>query len=73
MLHDYVRVAELMLMGISELKVRLGGVSRQRVDQVTRRADFPRPCAELAQGRIWLGQDVERWFEQRKDRWRTAG
>jgi len=68
MLDDYRYMAEMVLLGINELRGRLGGVSRQRVDQVTRRADFPRPCAELAQGRIWLGEDVERWFEQRRAR-----
>jgi prophage regulatory protein len=63
MLYDYWSMAEIVLLGISELRVRLGGVSRQRADQVTRRDDFPKPCAGLAQGRIWCGPDVERWFE----------
>lgn len=66
MLYDYECMTEIVLLGISELRVRFGGVSRQRVDQLTRRADFPKPLADLAQGRIWLGADVERWLKQRK-------
>jgi prophage regulatory protein len=68
MLYDYRGVARLVLLGISELRARLGGVSRQRADQVTRRADFPKPCADLAQGRVWRGRDVERWLKQRTAR-----
>ena len=68
MLNDYGCMAKIVLMGISELRVRFGGVSRQRADQLTRRADFPNPLADLAQGRIWLGADVERWLKQRKTR-----
>lgn len=37
------------------------GVSRQRVDQLTRTADFPAPTAELAIGRVWDREDVEAW------------
>ena len=55
-----------MLFGVGELRVRLGGVSRQRVDQLTRRVDFPCPCAELAQGRVWLGEDIESWIKEYK-------
>jgi predicted DNA-binding transcriptional regulator AlpA len=56
----------VVLFGIGELRVRLGGVSRQRVDQLTRRDDFPCPCAELAQGRVWLGEDIESWIKEYK-------
>ncbi|RSM36690.1 DNA-binding protein [Actinoplanes sp. ATCC 53533] len=65
-------MAEIVLLGISELRVRFGGVSRQRADQLSRRTDFPKPCAELAQGRIWLGADVERWSSQREARRRQC-
>jgi predicted DNA-binding transcriptional regulator AlpA len=37
------------------------GVSRQRVDQLARTADFPAPTAELAVGRVWLRDDVIEW------------
>jgi prophage regulatory protein len=49
-----------------EIRVRLGGVSRQRVYQLTRRADFPQPVAELAQGSVWLAEDVDRWIASRR-------
>ncbi|MBO3738844.1 helix-turn-helix transcriptional regulator [Actinoplanes flavus] len=49
------------LVGHQELRVRLGGISRQRVYQITNRADFPRPVAQLAQGRVWLADEVEAW------------
>ena len=53
-------VRRLRLVGTQEIQVRLGGVSRQRVYQLTRRADFPQPIAELAQGSVWLAEDVDR-------------
>ncbi len=37
------------------------GVSRQRVDQLSRTDDFPLPVAELAIGRVWLRAEVEEW------------
>jgi prophage regulatory protein len=49
-------------MGLGELRTRLGNVSRQRVDQLTRRRDFPKLYAKLAQGRLWLTDDVEAWI-----------
>ena len=55
-------MTRLVLLGVSELRRRLGGVSRQRVDQLSRRRSFPSPCADLAQGRVWLGEDVEAWI-----------
>jgi len=55
-------MTNLLLLGTAELQRRFGGVSRQRVDQVSRRPDFPSPCATLSQGRVWLGADVEAWI-----------
>ncbi|RZU48722.1 hypothetical protein EV385_0442 [Krasilnikovia cinnamomea] len=52
----------LHLMGAEEIRVRLGGVSRQRTYQITIRGDFPEPIADLAQGKVWLAQDVEAWM-----------
>lgn len=49
-------------MGADEIRVRLGGVSRQRAYMITIRADFPAPVAELAQGKVWLTTDVEAWM-----------
>lgn len=49
------------LVGVQEI-AKLLGVTRQRVDELTRtHADFPKPEAELAGGRVWLRADVEAW------------
>jgi prophage regulatory protein len=61
-------VRRLRLVGTEEIRVRLGGVSRQRVYQLTRRADFPQPVAQLAQGSVWLAGDVDRWIASRRTR-----
>ena len=50
------------LVGAHEIRVRLGGVSRQRAYQLTSRADFPKPVADLAQGKVWLAADVDAWM-----------
>ncbi len=50
-------------MGAHEIRVRLGGVSRQRAYQITSRADFPTPVADLSQGKVWLTEDVEAWMK----------
>ena len=49
------------LMGVKEIQQRLG-LSRQRVQQLAGRSDFPVPYDELAMGRIWLVRDVEAWI-----------
>ncbi|WP_430787192.1 DNA-binding protein [Actinoplanes sp. G11-F43] len=46
-------------MGAHEIRIRLGNVSRQRAYQLTSRADFPRPIADLAQGKVWRAEDVD--------------
>ena len=49
------------LVGVAEI-AELLGISRQRVDAIVKtHADFPRPEVELAAGRIWKREDVERW------------
>ncbi|WP_436530605.1 helix-turn-helix transcriptional regulator [Actinoplanes sp. HUAS TT8] len=53
------------LMGAGEIAKRLG-LSRQRVQQLAERDDWPEPFDELAMGRVWLKADIEAWiFEQR--------
>ena len=37
------------------------GVSRQRVEQRTREADFPAPAYRFATGLVWYTEDVIRW------------
>ena len=53
----------MRLMGAHEVRVRLGGVSRQRAYQITSRKDFPEPVADLAQGKVWAAEDVEAWMK----------
>ena len=40
------------------------GVSRQRVQQLTRHPDFPPPVARLAMGSVWTRADVTAWAER---------
>ena len=56
----------LNIIGAHEIRVRLGGISRQRVYQITSRPDFPTPVADLAQGKVWLVDDVEAWIESHR-------
>ena len=56
-------VKPLRLMGAHEIRIRLGGVSRQRAYQITSRADFDEPVADLSQGKVWLTEDVEQWMK----------
>jgi predicted DNA-binding transcriptional regulator AlpA len=50
------------LVGAAEIAALLG-VSRQRVDQLSRHQDFPEPIAELASGRIWSRKAIEEWAQ----------
>jgi len=56
----------IRLVGSHEIRVRLGGISRQRVYQLTGGADFPAPVADLRQGKVWLAGDVESWIAVRR-------
>jgi prophage regulatory protein len=56
-------VKTLRILGAHEIRMLLGGVSRQRAYQITSRPDFPEPVADLAQGKVWLADDVDRWLE----------
>ena len=49
------------LVGIFEITQMLG-VSRQRVDKLTRTdSSFPPPLAELHAGRIWKRDEIVEW------------
>jgi predicted DNA-binding transcriptional regulator AlpA len=48
------------LVGSAEIGQMLG-VSRQRVQQLISRDDFPKPFDQLAMGKVWWRADVERW------------
>lgn len=53
-------------MGSAEIGARLGGVSRERVYQLTQRRTFPEPYAKLAMGFIWLEDEVEDWIREHR-------
>jgi hypothetical protein len=61
-----VACRKLKLLGAHEIRIRLGGVTRQRTYQITSRADFTRPLADLVQGKVWLADDVEAWMKVRR-------
>jgi predicted DNA-binding transcriptional regulator AlpA len=48
------------LMGAAEIAALLG-VSRQRIQQLISRPDFPRPAAVLAMGKVWHTDEVKAW------------
>lgn len=48
------------LMGAAEVGEFLG-VSRQRVQQLVNKPEFPQPLAHLTMGKVWLAGDVEAW------------
>jgi predicted DNA-binding transcriptional regulator AlpA len=56
----------LRIVGAAEIK-DLVGVSRQRVYQLAKRPDFPKPYAVLAQGQVWQVEDVEAWIAEHRD------
>lgn len=40
---------------------RMLGVTKQRVQQLTKHADFPEPCYRMDAGNFWLLSDFEAW------------
>ena len=52
-------------MGAREIELRLG-VSRQRVQQLTTRPDWPEPYARLAMGKVWRAADIEGWIARHR-------
>lgn len=54
------------LVGTAEIRIRLGGISPQRVDAITRKPTFPAPVATLVMGRVWRRDDVERWIREHR-------
>jgi prophage regulatory protein len=49
------------LVGSAEIGRMLGGISRQRVQQIIGREDFPAPEVQLEMGKVWKRADVEAW------------
>ncbi|MEU8660054.1 DNA-binding protein [Actinoplanes philippinensis] len=58
----------LYLVGNYEIRMLLGGLSRQRAYLITRQPGFPEPIAELGQGKVWLGEQVEEWIKKHRPR-----
>lgn len=59
--YDPLMAQDSALVGIAEI-AELIGVTRQRVDQLTRAdPEFPQPVAELHAGRIWQRADIVKW------------
>ena len=56
----------MRLVGTQEIRQRLGIVSRQRVNQIVGRSDFPTPLAVLAHGRIWDADKVDAWIREHR-------
>lgn len=52
-------------MGQYEIADRLG-VTRQRVQQLTARVDWPEPKIVLAMGKIWATDDIEAWIRDHR-------
>jgi prophage regulatory protein len=52
----------LRLMGAHEIRMKFGGIGRQRLLMITRRPDFPSPVAQLTQGKVWLGEQIDEWL-----------
>ena len=48
------------MLGVTEIAAVLG-VSKQRASVISRRRDFPKPAAELSQGKTWRRADVEKF------------
>lgn len=56
------------LVGVAEI-AELLGVSRQRVDRITKTFDdFPEPEAELSAGRVWSRHDIDVWIKKHPQR-----
>ena len=53
------------LMGAAEIGMRLG-VSRQRVQQLVSRPDFPAPVVVLGMGKVWESEAVEQWISEHR-------
>jgi prophage regulatory protein len=57
-------------MGSGEIRERLGGLSRQRVYQITTDPSFPAPYDQLLIGKVWRVEDVEAWI---RDHYKPRG
>lgn len=49
------------LVGSAEIGRMLGGLSRQRVQQLIQRDDWPEPEVVLDMGKVWKREAIEAW------------
>ncbi|MFE2613450.1 hypothetical protein ACFXA2_07545 [Micromonospora chalcea] len=59
-------VRRMELVGAAEIRVMLGGISKQRVYVITSNRNFPEPVADLVQGKVWLKSDVQEWIKEHR-------
>lgn len=52
------------MVGAAEIAEMLGGLSRQRVSQLTAADDFPEPLQRLRMGNIWRYTEVAEWAKR---------
>jgi prophage regulatory protein len=55
---------DVQLVGAAEIAELLGGLSRQRVSQLTAADDFPEPVQRLRMGNVWRYSDVVAYAER---------
>jgi predicted DNA-binding transcriptional regulator AlpA len=53
------------LMGQAEIADRLG-VTRQRVQQLANKPNWPEPFDVLAMGKVWWIKDIDEWIRQHR-------
>lgn len=59
------RGKKVQLMGAWEIRQRLG-YSREWVQRLITRRDFPEPYQVLRMGSVWDAEDVETWIHQHR-------
>ncbi|WP_322747242.1 MULTISPECIES: DNA-binding protein [unclassified Frankia] len=59
-------VGTVVLITISDVAVLLGGVSRKRADQISRRETFPAPIGTTRSGRVWDEDQVREWIREHR-------
>ncbi|WCN83008.1 hypothetical protein [Micromonospora sp. LH3U1] len=54
------------LVGVAEIRVMLGNVSRQRASVIANQRNYPEPVAVRAMGKVWRKSDVEVWIKKHR-------
>jgi hypothetical protein len=67
-MNDRADTAAVTLAGVPEIRdLLLRAISKERVEELSYRDDFPPPTAVLAQGGVWLADEVEAWFDEHRE------